>query len=84
MDQKQAAKVDATKVTCPVLVAAGAQDRITPAPVVCKVARKYQTVSTYKELPDHGHWLLDEPGWEKTATHVADWLSASLDSGTKQ
>ena len=40
---------------CPVLVIAGAEDRITPAAVVRQVAKKYKAVSTYKEFENHAH-----------------------------
>jgi pimeloyl-ACP methyl ester carboxylesterase len=73
-DPKKASRVDESKVTCPVLVVAGAQDRITPASVVRKVAEKYKGVSTYKSFPNHAHWLLGEPGWQEVAGYVKDWL----------
>lgn len=53
---------------------AGGEDRITPARVVRKVARRYGPQTDYKEFPDHAHWLMAEPGWEQVANHVADWL----------
>lgn len=28
--------------------------------------------------PGHGHWLLQEPGWEAIADDALAWLSASL------
>jgi pimeloyl-ACP methyl ester carboxylesterase len=73
-DLKKAAQVDASKVTCPVLVVAGAQDRITPAGVVRRVAKKYGPVCTYKEFARHAHWVIAEPGWEEITAYVYDWL----------
>ena len=78
LDPKGAARVDESKVTCPVLVIAGAQDRITPASVVRKVAEKYKTVSTYRELPKHAHWVILEPDWQEIAENIADWLNQAL------
>ncbi len=69
-----ATTVDAARITCPVLVVAGTQDRITPASAVRRVAEKYRRVSTYREFPDHAHWLLGEPGWQEVAEFVARWL----------
>nr|WP_298372974.1 alpha/beta hydrolase [uncultured Halomonas sp.] len=69
------AQVDASRVTCPILIVAGAEDRITPASVVRKVAKKYQR-STYLEFAGHAHWILKEPGWEKPAAQIAAWLEA--------
>ena len=74
-DSKGAARVDESKVTCPVLVVSGAEDRITPASVVRKVANKYKTVSTYKEFENHAHWVIGEPGWEKIAEFVYEWVN---------
>ena len=73
-DFKGGSKVDQTHVTCPVLVIAGAQDRITPVSVVRKVALKYKPVSTYKEFENHAHWVVSEPGWEKIVEYAADWM----------
>ena len=74
-DTQGASKVDESGITCPVLVVAGARDRITPASVVRKVAQKYRTVSTYKEFENHAHWVVGEPGWEEIADYTALWLS---------
>jgi pimeloyl-ACP methyl ester carboxylesterase len=77
-DARRAAAVDESKVTCPVLVIAGAQDRITPASVVRQVARKYGAVSTYKESPNHAHSVLSEPGWQQVAQYAAGWLKQAV------
>lgn len=73
-DSKGAAKVDESKVICPVLVISGSEDRITPAAVVKKVADKYKTVSTYKEFENHAHWVVLEPEWEEIAVFVFRWM----------
>lgn len=73
-DAQGASRVDESKVTCPVLVVAGSQDRITPASIVRRVARKYGVVSTYKEFENHAHWVGAEPGWEDVAEYVSGWL----------
>ncbi|MBU2621485.1 MAG: alpha/beta fold hydrolase [Proteobacteria bacterium] len=74
LDSKNASKVDESKVTCPVLVVAGAQDHITPASVVRKVAGKYRG-ATYKEFTNHAHWIMAEPGWQKVAEYISGWLT---------
>lgn len=76
-DPRAASRVDASRVTCPVLVVAGAEDRITPAAVVRKVARKYRAVSTYKEFEGHAHWVVAEPRWQEVAEYVVGWLKPS-------
>jgi len=78
LDPKGAAKVDESMLTCPVLVIAGAQDRITPASVVRKVAKKYRAVSVYKEFVNHAHWVIGEPGWPEITEYISDWLNQVL------
>jgi pimeloyl-ACP methyl ester carboxylesterase len=77
-DSKRASRVDESKVACPVLVVAGAEDRITPASVVRKVARKYQAVATHREFANHAHWVVGEPGWEDIAGYIAGWLRQTV------
>ena len=74
LDPKGASRVDESRVACPVLVISGTKDRMTPPSVVRKVAKKYRG-STYKEFKNHAHWIVGEPGWEKIAGFIADWLS---------
>lgn len=75
LDRRHASRVDATKVTCPILVVGGGLDRITPASVVRRVAKKYRNVATYKEFPNHAHWVVGEPGWQEVADYVRQWLN---------
>jgi len=75
LDLRGAARVDAKKITCPMLVIGAAQDRITPASVVRRVAKKYRRIATYKEFPNHAHWVVGEPQWEEVAAYVCQWLS---------
>jgi pimeloyl-ACP methyl ester carboxylesterase len=68
--------VDAARVRCPVLVVAGREDRITPAKMVRKVARKYG--APLRVYDGHAHLVLMEPGWESIARDVADWLEHAV------
>ncbi|MBU0993185.1 MAG: alpha/beta hydrolase [Proteobacteria bacterium] len=77
-DFSGAAKVDKKKITCPVLVIGAQKDKITPVSVVKKVAKRYKTVSTYKEFSDHAHWVLSEPGWEDITGYIASWLNDNV------
>ena len=81
--RKDVARVDEAKVTCPVLIVAGGQDRITPASVVREIAAKYRDVSTYKEFPNHAHWVIGEPHWEEVAEYISDWLERVKRVGLK-
>jgi non-heme chloroperoxidase len=80
-DTKGASRVDESQVTCPVLVIAGTEDRMTPASVVRKVAKKYKAVSTYKEFTNHAHWVLGEPGWETITEYISGWLDQTVRKG---
>lgn len=75
LDSKAATKVDESKITCPVLIVAGSKDRITPVKVTRKVADKYRFVSTYREFPDHAHWIIEEPDWQEIASYISIWLN---------
>jgi pimeloyl-ACP methyl ester carboxylesterase len=77
-DSKGAARVDESKVTCPVLIIAGEKDRIVPASITRKIAEKYKKVSTYREFPDHSHWVVGEPGWQEIAEYIKEWLHQAL------
>jgi len=74
IDGKRATQVNEKNVTCPMLVIAGSEDRITPAAVVKKVHNKYKSVSTYKEFPNHAHWIMGEPKWEEVVEFIDVWL----------
>jgi len=80
-DQRQAARVDASRVTCPMLVLAGCEDRMVPVRALRQVVRKYAPVSTYRQCERHAHWLAGGPSWERVADEVLSWL-ASLDGPT--
>lgn len=66
-------RVDASKVTAPMLIVGGKQDHITPVWVLRQIAKKYKHAD-YKEYPDHAHWIVSEPGWEDVAEDIAAWL----------
>jgi pimeloyl-ACP methyl ester carboxylesterase len=74
LDPHGAVAVDASKVTCPVLILSGRKDREHPISVIRKIAERYGRVATLEELPDHGHWLVGEPGWEEIAERIERWL----------
>jgi pimeloyl-ACP methyl ester carboxylesterase len=65
-------RVDSSRVRCPVYVTGGAEDRIVSQSLLRSTARRYGVEPVV--LQDHGHWLLEEPGWELIATAVADWI----------
>jgi pimeloyl-ACP methyl ester carboxylesterase len=75
-DGKRTTAVDAAGVTCPVLVIAGAQDKVISPATGRRIAQRYGERATFHEAPDHGHFLLLEPGWQHLAQRCADWLAA--------
>jgi len=81
-DARKTTFVDESKIICPVLVIAGGQDRILPASVIRKIAKKYQAVAIYKEFPDHAHNILLEPGWEIVTNFIHEWFE-SISKGNK-
>jgi len=78
LDPKKITEVDASRITCPVLVISGARDRLMPPAIVRKIAGKYRDVATYREYANHAHKVIMEPGWEKIAADIADWLDRVL------
>jgi pimeloyl-ACP methyl ester carboxylesterase len=70
--------VDSSKLTCPLLIISGSEDKITPPHVVKKIAEKYDPLSTYMEIGGHAHWLIREPGWEKVAAYIYTWIKQNV------
>jgi pimeloyl-ACP methyl ester carboxylesterase len=65
--------VDASKVKCPMLVVASEDDKFIPAPIVKKIAARYDDVTLRVEA-NHGHMVILEPGWETLAADVERWI----------
>ena len=64
--------VNAGRARSPMLVVAGREDRITPAKMQRKIARKYG--AELRVYEGHAHMVMQEPGWEAIASDVAAWL----------
>ena len=71
-----ALRVDAERVTCPVLVVSGSDDRFVPPRIARSVAAKYG--APYREYLEHAHFIVWEPGWERPARDVEHWLDRTL------
>ncbi|MGV1013626.1 MAG: alpha/beta hydrolase [Methyloceanibacter sp.] len=74
-DQTGATVVDINKVRCPVLCLSGSDDRIVSLETARATADGFSG-ATFWELEGHGHMLLIEPGAEKIARRITDWLPA--------
>jgi len=72
-DPNKTVHVDASKLTLPILILAGARDRTTPIEDLRLVAKKYAG-ATFREYPDNAHWLVDEPGSAEILAEVKTWL----------
>ena len=77
-DRRHAAEIDTAAVTCPVMIVAGAEDRLMPAVGARRLAARYRGRARYFELAGHAHWLPGEPGWERIAASCAAWLAEAL------
>jgi pimeloyl-ACP methyl ester carboxylesterase len=78
MDWRRTTFVDPGRVTCPMLVVAGAKDRVNTARTVRRIAQRYRRVADFEEFRDHAHWLIGEPGWEGLAEMCRNWLVERL------
>ena len=66
------------QVTCPTLVIGTENDRLTPAGVVRKIAKRYAHAAEHREFPGQGHWVVGQPGWQEIAAYTADWIERAL------
>ena len=65
--------VDARRVLCPLVSVSGSDDRFVPSRVGRALARKYH--APWWRYPDHAHFLIAEPGWERIASDVERWAA---------
>jgi non-heme chloroperoxidase len=72
-DQQRATAVDAAKVTCPVRVVSGSDDKVISPVTGRKVAALYAN-ATFEEDAGRGHFLIMEEGAAKLAARCADWV----------
>jgi alpha-beta hydrolase superfamily lysophospholipase len=76
-DPNQAGTVDQTKIQIPTLTIGAALDRTTVIQSIRKIALKYATVGgDYKEYPENGHMIFNEPGADKFVTDILGWLAS--------
>jgi non-heme chloroperoxidase len=73
-DKQRATMVDIDKVTCPLLVFAGSQDKVISAVTARKIAQMYPG-ATFHEAAGRGHFLIMEEGSQQLAARCADWMA---------
>lgn len=69
------------RIQVPTLTIAASRDRACPAKAVRKAGEKYAKAPVpgdFKEYPDNGHWIFDEPGMETVAGDILDWLEEKV------
>ena len=66
--------VSESRVTAPMLVVTGRDDQFIVPRVARAIARKYRAeIRTYDSFAHH---IMNEPGWEKPARDIVDWMDA--------
>lgn len=73
-DQSGATDLDTRAVHCPVLCLSGTEDNIVSVETARETAIGYPQAAFW-ELEGHAHMLLLEPGADKIAERIADWLT---------
>lgn len=65
-------RVDASRVRCPVLVVSAEHDRFFSPRVARRIAARYGVQP--RHYAGHAHFLVMEPGWERIAEEVGEWV----------
>ena len=73
-DMQRTTSVETDKVTCPVLVVSGSQDKVISPVTGRKVAQLYRD-STFEEDAGRGHFLIMEEGATQLAERCAAWMA---------
>ena len=68
--------VDQTRVKCPVLSVTASDDRFVVPRIGRALAKKYGAEHFVAE--GNAHLVISEPGWEKVAARVLDWLDRTV------
>jgi non-heme chloroperoxidase len=72
LDINRASEVEPEKITAPLLLLSGSEDRINPPTTVERIAARYKGRATHEVLNGMGHWLIGEPGWERIPERALD------------
>jgi pimeloyl-ACP methyl ester carboxylesterase len=67
----------------PLLMIAGAVDRIVPAPAVRRNFRKFagsRATTDFREFPGRSHWIIAQEGWQEVAGFALGWIDAQLEN----
>ncbi len=72
------AKVDFKKPHAPLLLTAGSDDNIIPAPLNKANYEKYRpsaSITDFKEFAGRTHFIIGQKGWEEVADYTLAWLN---------
>jgi non-heme chloroperoxidase len=72
-DKARTTEVEVSKVTCPVLVVSGSEDKVVSATTGRKIAQLYPG-ATFHEAAGRGHFLIMEEGAGELARRCAGWI----------
>lgn len=67
-------KIPPRATRAPMLVVGAEQDRFIPVGVSRRIAAHYR--APFHVAAGHGHFLFSEPGWERAADTVLEWIDA--------
>jgi pimeloyl-ACP methyl ester carboxylesterase len=77
------AKIDFRKPHEPLLIVSGDQDRMVPASLNKRNARKYalraDSIVDYRKFPGRNHFVLGQPTWREDARYILGWMEEQLE-----
>lgn len=82
-DDRRTTAVEAERITCPVLVMAGSEDKVIASATGRRVADLYGDRAMFRDVPGRGHFLIMEGGWEGLAADCADWMEEARGTGVR-
>ncbi|WP_293336852.1 alpha/beta hydrolase [Parvibaculum sp.] len=74
IDGQRTTWINPQDVCCPMLFLTGEKDLLTPLRVTHRIAEFYEGRVPVEGLPQRGHWLPAEPGWEALAARAATFF----------
>lgn len=67
-------EVDPARIRCPMFALAAVRDRMIPIGVSRAMSRLYGARLDYREVPERGHWMIGEAGFQERIAEVLAWL----------
>lgn len=80
LDWRLSSYVHTKKISAPMLIVGGNEDRITPPFVQKGIYKKYrkQVDTEIKLYEKHAHWIFQEPGALKILSEIHDWIQHKI------